>query len=221
MRYYVDHGLGGIVCNVAFDKYLQSQEHWQTLVAGVRQCEKLGMVVWLYDEEGYPSGAAGGLVLAENKAFEAVELAFDASRQDPFVIRPAYEHTHANNNYHASRRYANLIDDRAMGTFIAKTHDAYWERLEPFFGKTIQAFFTDEPSLIAVNLGAIPEPARSRVPIVDPPDPRPSLCPRCPGVTIWRSCTSADTASRSSHTVAVSSPGIRRKIGRCDTSSGL
>ena len=38
-------------------------------------------------------------MLAENKAFEATELAFDAARQDPFVIRPAYEHTHANNNY--------------------------------------------------------------------------------------------------------------------------
>ena len=28
MRHYVDYGLGGIVCNVAFDKYLRSEEHW-------------------------------------------------------------------------------------------------------------------------------------------------------------------------------------------------
>ena len=48
------------------------------------------------------------------------------------------------------------------------------------FGKTIQAFFTDEPSLIAVNLGAMPEPARSRVPIVDPPDPQAKSLPSVP-----------------------------------------
>ena len=36
----------------------------KTLETGVRSCAELGMVVWLYDEDGYPSGAAGGLVLA-------------------------------------------------------------------------------------------------------------------------------------------------------------
>ena len=122
-----------------------------------------------------------------------MELAYDASRQDPFVIRPAYEFTHANNNYHASRRYANLIDDRGQGAFIARFTTPTWNVWEPHFGKTIQAIFTDEPSLIAVNFGLIPEPARSRVPIVDPPNPRPSLCPRFPGVTIWRSDIRSDT----------------------------
>ncbi|HUT93358.1 MAG TPA: hypothetical protein VMY37_28095 [Thermoguttaceae bacterium] len=171
MRYYLDRGLGGIVCNVAFQDYMRSEEHWKTLVAGVDACRELGMVVWLYDEDGYPSGAAGGLVLEENPAFEATELAFDPTRDDPFIVRPAYEHTHASNNYHAARRYANLIDDRAMHTFIAKTHGAYWKRLEPHFGRTIRATFTDEPSLIAINIGQIPEDVRKRVRVVDPLDP--------------------------------------------------
>ncbi len=41
-------------------------------------------------------------------------MAFDKSRPDPFLVRPAYEHTHASNNFHAARRYINLIDDRAV-----------------------------------------------------------------------------------------------------------
>ena len=182
MRYYKDRGLGGIVTNVAFQDYMRSEEHWKTLVAGVEACRELGMVVWLYDEEGYPSGAAGGLVLEENPAFEATELAFDPTRDDPFIVRPAYEHTHASNNYHAARRYANLIDDRAMRTFIAKTHGAYWERLEPHFGvdRTIRATFTDEPSLIAINIGQIPEDVRKRVRVVDPLDPAVKPLPRVP-----------------------------------------
>ncbi len=120
MAYYADLGLGGIVCNVSFQDYLQSDEHWQTLIAGVEACRESGLTVWLYDEEGYPSGAAGGLVLKTSRDFEAMELAYDASREDPFALRPAYEHTHASNNYYAARRYVNLIDDRAVGCFLRR-----------------------------------------------------------------------------------------------------
>ena len=142
MRYYADLGLGGVVCNVDFREYLTSDEHWKTLVAGVESCAALGMVVWLYDEEGYPSGSAGGLVLQDNPAYEALELALDRKGPDPLLVRPAYEHTHASNNFHAARRYANLIDDRAVRCFVEKTHEAYWQRLQPHFGKTIRAAFT-------------------------------------------------------------------------------
>ncbi len=180
MRYYRDLGLGGIVANVDFDRYMRSEEHWKTLIRGVESCRKLGMTVWLYDEEGYPSGAAGGLVLAENPQFEATELAFDRGRDDPFLVRPAYEHTHASNNFYAARRYANLIDDRAVRCFIEKTHNAYWQRLEPYFGNTIRATFTDEPSLIAINIGQLPERVRKKVRVVDPVDESIKPLPRVP-----------------------------------------
>ncbi len=180
MQYYKDRGLGGIVCNVAFNDYMRSEENWQTLIAGVRACQELGMVVWLYDEEGYPSGAAGGLVLKDNPAFEALALVMDRSQSDPFLVRRAYEHTHASNNYYAARRYINLIDDRAVRSFISHTHENYYRRLKPYFGGTIQAMFTDEPSLIAVNLGQIPEEARKRVRVVDPIDPAVQPLPSLP-----------------------------------------
>jgi hypothetical protein len=177
---YRDLGLGGVVCNVNFQNYMTSEGNWKTLVAAVEACLELGLIVWIYDEQGYPSGAAGGLVLQHRPAYEALELAYDTSLQDPFVIRPAYEYTHASNNYYAARRYVNLIDDRAVDCFVEKTHEQYWQRLERFFGTTIQATFTDEPSLIAVNIGQIPEEARKRVPVVDPVDPNAKCLPRVP-----------------------------------------
>ncbi len=180
MALYKDLGLGGIVCNVAFQQYFRSEENWRKLIAGVDACAELGLVVWLYDEDGYPSGAAGGLVLQENPAFEALALAHDPTRPEPLFFRPAYEHTHASNNYYAARRYINLIDDRAVQSFVAKTHDAYYQRLKPHFGKTIQAFFTDEPSLIAINLGQIPEEVRKKVRVVDPIDPAVRPLPTVP-----------------------------------------
>lgn len=165
-----DYGLGGIVCNVAFDQYLRSEEHWQTLKAGIEACRRLGLVVWIYDEEGYPSGAAGGLVLAHHPEYEAQALAYDPTQADPFILRPAYEHTHASNNYHAARRYINLLDDRAVAEFIRLTHETYRQRLGEYFGSTIQATFTDEPSLMAINLGQLPEGVRRNVRVVDPLD---------------------------------------------------
>lgn len=180
LDYYQQRGLGGLVCNVSFRDYLQSEAHWSKLAKAVEACRKLGMTVWIYDEHGYPSGGAGGLVLENHPEFEAQELAYDPTRQDPFIVRAAYEHTHASNNYHAARRYPNLLDDRAVARFIEVTHQRYHQHLARYFGDTIQATFTDEPSLIAVNIGQIPEEVRQRVPVVDPVDPAFKLLPRVP-----------------------------------------
>ena len=180
MKKLKELGLGGIVCNVNFDKYLVSQTHWDTLVRAVEACRKVGLIVWIYDEDGYPSGAAGGLVLKQNPAFEALALTYDKSLPEPFAIRPAYEHTHASNNFYAARRYPNLIDDKAVKCFIEKTHDEYWRRLKEHFGKTIRAFFTDEPSLMAVNIGPLPENVRKNVRVVDPIDEKVKSLPSVP-----------------------------------------
>ncbi|MBL7153756.1 MAG: hypothetical protein ISS79_08555, partial [Phycisphaerae bacterium] len=163
-------GLGGIVCNVHFNQYMRSDEHWQTLIKAVESCRETGLVVWIYDEDGYPSGAAGGLVLEKDAKFEALALAYDPSSANPFILRPSYEHTHASNNVYAARRYPNLMDAEAVEYFMKITHEAYWERLEEHFGKTIQAFFTDEPSLMATNIGQIPADIAKNVRIADPLD---------------------------------------------------
>ena len=43
---------------------------------------------------------------------------------------------------------ADLLDPEAVKTFIRITYDAYYNRLSRHFGKTIQAIFTDEPSIM-------------------------------------------------------------------------
>jgi hypothetical protein len=171
MRQLKELGLGGIVCNVSFGEYLRSEAHWHTMVEAVESCKQVGLRVWIYDEEGYPSGGAGGLVLEGHPEFEALALAYDPSRVEPFVLRAAYEHTHASNNYQAAWRYPNLIDAGAVARFIETTHEVYYERLRSHFGTTIEALFTDEPSLMAVNIGPLPEAVRTKVRVADPLDP--------------------------------------------------
>jgi hypothetical protein len=182
MKALKELGLGGIVCNVDFDKYMVSEARWETLIRGVQACREVGLVVWIYDEQGYPSGAAGGLVLKRNPKFEALALTYDPSRAEPFALRPAYEHTHASNNFYAARRYPNLIDEEAVRCFIDTTHEAYWRRLKKHFGKTIRALFTDEPSLMAVNIGQLPDNVRKNVRVVDALDATIKPLPSVPWV---------------------------------------
>jgi len=161
-------GLGGVVINVDFSDYLLSQKNWQIFEQALKAAHQVGLRVWIYDEQGYPSGAAGGLVLKEHPDLEALALTYNPSHNPSFQLRPAYERTHASNNYHAAQRYPNLIDSHAVRCFLEKTHDAYWHHAHQWFGNTIEALFTDEPSLMAVNTGPLPSQARDRVRIIDP-----------------------------------------------------
>lgn len=180
--YFFEHGLGGLATNVSFHEYLRSPEGWKNFSEMVDLLAEHGKIVWIYDEEGYPSAEAGGLVLKENPQFEALELAYDATQSGDaaFTVRASYEHTHASNNYYAARRCPNLLDAEACRCFIEQTHEAYRKHVGQHFGKTIVATFTDEPSLMAVNLGPLPEEVRKGVRVVDPLDPNVKSLPVVP-----------------------------------------
>ena len=52
-------GFGGMACNVSFGtNYLDSAADWDTMRYVVKEAKAAGMTLWLYDENGYPSGTA-------------------------------------------------------------------------------------------------------------------------------------------------------------------
>lgn len=71
LRKLAAQGFGGIVCNVSFTDYLESEAKWKAFRRGVEEAKKAGMAMWLYDERGYPSGTAGGLTLRGHPEWEA------------------------------------------------------------------------------------------------------------------------------------------------------
>ena len=226
-------GYGGIVTNVPYSNYLESEANWNTLVDNVSYAiDEAGLRVWLYDEEGYPSGGAGGIVLRERPDLEAQGLAtivretpgsetisiprptghgevvlaaaYPGTKDDfdvgamtdltPFldangnlswnapagqrvvfymVRKPFYEGTHAANNWFEQRRYVNLLEKEAADAFVDWTHRQYEERLGSYFGNGIEAFFTDEPSLLGTYLDPPPVTPLVR----DAPDPNVPLLP--------------------------------------------
>lgn len=64
-------GFGGVVCNVSFADYLESKTKWEAFTRAVQHAKEAGFALWLYDEKGYPSGEAGGLVLRAQPESEA------------------------------------------------------------------------------------------------------------------------------------------------------
>lgn len=146
-------GLGGIVVSVGTRNYLRDPAAWALLRRGVRLARREGLRVWVYDEAGYPSGAAGGRVFDRAPDVEARGLirTVGPDRKARYTVTRLYEDTHATENFYEKRPYINLLDPRAVREFIAVTHRRYAEVLRPI-ARYVEAFFTDEPSLIAAYI---------------------------------------------------------------------
>jgi hypothetical protein len=166
-------GLGGVVCNVPFGKnYLKSEAEWTIFVDGVKAMQEKGLRVWIYDEDGYPSLGAGGRVLEADPSLQSLEMVYDKDNSEhPFTMRPCYEFTHSCNNFYTARKYPNPLDPKSTQKFIELTHQAYFKHLGPDLYGQVEAFFTDEPSMMAVNLGQLKEEVRKNVKVIDPLDP--------------------------------------------------
>lgn len=65
-------GYGGLVVNAPFGSgYLTTTNGWDTFRRVIRRCREKGLSLWLYDEDGYPSGSARDLVLRDHPQWEA------------------------------------------------------------------------------------------------------------------------------------------------------
>lgn len=96
----------------------------------VELAAEFGLLVWIYDEGGWPSGQACGLVLEGHPAFQGHVMIHEAGR---FIKAPSGRVDPL--NLHATQR------------FITLTHERYDEAVGDYFGHTIEAVFSDELSV--------------------------------------------------------------------------
>lgn len=123
----------------------------------VEEGSKRGMKIWLYDDQGWPSGFVGGKLLSD-PAFLARYLTCEKSREpracdyryrvesDRFVraerYEPGYEYVCI--TVRTSPSNVDILNESVVEAFIRETHEAYYARLRRCWGK-IEGFFTDEP----------------------------------------------------------------------------
>ena len=151
-----------------------SEEWFDCIAHTLREGKRLGMRFWLYDENNWPSGYAGGRVLAEDpdycgKHIRYYDLAAGETLQDAQTVGVAAafcrtpdgwrridpEDTSVARRVFAVRYthwkvaygedyYIDLLNPLATGAFLRETHEEYARRFGEDMGDTLLGFFSDE-----------------------------------------------------------------------------
>lgn len=85
MRKLNDQGFGGVVCNVSFENYLESESKWLAFTRAIDAAKKDGMTLWLYDEKGYPSRAS---IVQRGRSLSIARASSRSFRPPPGAIAP-------------------------------------------------------------------------------------------------------------------------------------
>lgn len=131
-------------------------EEWFALV---RKCAEYGyrkgLQAWLYDEDLWPSGFAGGIVPKRDenfmpRAFQLVNRE-DVREGDTLVKKLqngkaiVVRLTEKSYDRFNGASYIDTMNPNAVKCFLEVTHEEYYKRMGDLFGKEIVGIFTDEP----------------------------------------------------------------------------
>lgn len=139
-------------------------EEWMNSVAiAVEEASRQGLEAWCYDENGWPSGTANGIVPAKGRAFQQKWLEYEwvepfegFQTEDLLVVLKKY-----GNKWQVIRGddlqervlaiyvrvnpyYVDVLQPKVMEAFLEACHEQYSERFGNEFGKTIPGIFSDE-----------------------------------------------------------------------------
>ena len=177
----IDHlkamGFGGfhIHARTGLDTPYLGDEFMAAVKACAAKAAAESMLCWLYDEDRWPSGFAGGLVTREEK-FRSRHLLWTANLQPALTplatyavqlkdgcladyrrLKPgerpprsarvwhAYLRTAAPDSWHNDQTYVDVFNPAALARFIELTHERYASAVGEHFGTVVPAIFTDEP----------------------------------------------------------------------------
>ena len=155
-----ENGIGGFFMHARGGlktPYL-SEEWMECIETCCDEAKKLGMKAWAYDENGWPSGFAGGKLLEEPSNRDMYILKkegdLDADADVSYLLEG--KRLIRTTEWEAGKTYLNLYFKRSASTvdilnpdivdkFLDITHRQYKEHLGENFAKKLKGFFTDEP----------------------------------------------------------------------------
>ncbi|MFS0868494.1 glycosyl hydrolase [Paenibacillus xylanilyticus] len=145
-------------------------EQWMDAIQlSIEKSQELGLEVWLYDENGWPSGFADGKVPARGHAYQQKLLAYEWA---PFkqgnkntiagYIQCGDElHLLAPEDrrspdlriyYEVNPYYIDTLSKTAVNAFITTIYEVYWARFGTSYDSVLKGIFTDEPQFGRCNL---------------------------------------------------------------------
>lgn len=166
-------GVGGVFAHSRAGlkiKYL-GEEWFDAFDFSVKECERLGLDLYIYDEDGWPSGFAGGKVYQKNEEFlerylHSVKLSYPYGEMPQNIVAiykdlgDGFEFLGYDEKCVINVKadivvvyavfnpvYVDILNKDAIEFFIEVTHEEYKRRFGDKFGKVIKGIFTDEPHL--------------------------------------------------------------------------
>lgn len=170
----LDKGWGSyfIHTRVGLITHYLSEEWFQLVRYAAETSYEKGLDCWLYDEDKWPSGFAGGLVPAMDDGYRPKTIVLlqkeQIGAQDEVQQTVCWQEK---DYYIAIRRatsgdvwfngesYVDLLNPNAVKAFLEVTHEKYREKCGQLFGKEIKGVFTDEACFhldIWFNVPALP-----------------------------------------------------------------
>lgn len=162
---YFMHARGGLQT-----EYL-SEEWMECIRACIDEGNKIGMGSWCYDEEGWPSGFAGGIITGMGDKYHVrwleIEECHDLKDLDNSQVLGIYRFDPKTNEVHhtlmdegykpeegtkiyvmkhkSNPYYIDILNPDVVKAFIESTYEKYYNTFKEDFGKGMPGFFTDEP----------------------------------------------------------------------------
>ena len=149
------HARGGLKTEYMGDDW------FDCIKACMDKADEFGMEAWAYDENGWPSGFASGIVPKRGVDFQQKKLETAIlNKGDRLpenllglyrVSENGFESINAAENgcfavyYIVNPYYIDTFNPAAIKCFINETHEKYYERFGNRFGSSLKGFFTDEP----------------------------------------------------------------------------
>ena len=142
-----------------------SEEWFDMIEACLNKADELDMQAWAYDENGWPSGFADGLVTdlgVEHQQKSLKYILFNGENAPKDHILAMFRKTEQGFSlvetpeqgtlifyYHVNPYYVDVFNRETIANFLRLTHEKYFKRFGERFGSSLKGFFTDEPQFCA------------------------------------------------------------------------
>lgn len=138
-----DVGIGGYFMHArgGLQTEYMGKEWFDNISVGVETGKKLGMRVWAYDENGWPSGFGNGIVNGKGVKYQQKTLRCELGEKqtDTTIANIGGYHFY----YDVNPFYVDLLDKEVTKIFLNEIYELYYKK----YGNDIEGFFTDEPQL--------------------------------------------------------------------------
>ncbi len=151
------HARGGLIT-----EYM-SEDWFEKIKVCLDKADELGMQAWAYDENGWPSGFANGLVPQKGVKYQQKHLLYTIFSDDTllpeniigiysckdskFTLKNTADNGDIVISYTINPYYIDTMNPDVIADFIKESYEKYYENFGDRFGTSLKGFFTDEAQL--------------------------------------------------------------------------